>query len=413
MQEKLSRLDIGVLKSIFSLRVLLRTRHIETQGDNIVSKNKVGAFLNRAGLQVDGPNEFDPKVTSDEFYRMVTLKGMLGLGESYVLGHWDCEDLEVFFLRAFRSGLLEELANALPMKIMRFMYGVSNPQSVIRAKHNAQDHYAKQEAVVLSMTGRRKAYTCARWTDPLDPNEVDIDIAQERKLQLIYNKLCLNPGKKTLDIGCGWGSLIGFLAERGVDSYGITPVDSQIEYIRNAYGGTVKVAVSDYRDRPADWNLFDAVVSVGMYEHVGRKNADAYMHAVNNMLAPESLALTHCFGIANSKVPLVDPWTEKYIFPGVYLPTLSEIVQASENADLRVVDVEEMGIHYQKTLRSWNKNFVEAWPMLKQNQSFNPCFFRMWRYYLLIAAAAFGARKIDLWQIIHQPIVSTRYYKRT
>ena len=412
MQERPFLLDMGVLKSILRLRVLLRIEYTQTQGDNIVSKNKVRAFLSRAGLQINGPNEFDPEVASNEFYRMVTLKGMLGLGESYVLGHWDCEDLEGFFLRAFRAGLLEELASALPMKVMRFMYRVGNPQSVIRAKHNAQDHYAKQEVVVLAMTGKRKAYTCARWNDPLDPDETDIDLAQERKLQLIYNKLCLNPGKKILDIGCGWGSLIGFLAERGVDSYGITPVDSQVEYIRNVYGGAVKVAVADYRNHPYGCNLFDAIVSVGMYEHVGRKNADAYMRAVKNLLAPESLALTHCFGIANSKVPLIDPWTEKYIFPGAYLPTLSEIVQVSENAGMRIVDVEEMGINYQKTLRCWYRNFLEAWPALEQNQGLNSSFFRMWRYYLLIATAAFGARKLDLWQVVHQPIADMCHYKR-
>ena len=149
-----------------------------------------------------------------------------------------------------------------------------------------------------------------------------------------------------------------------------------------------------------------------MYEHVGRKNADAYMRAVKNLLAPESLALTHCFGIANSKVPLIDPWTEKYIFPGAYLPTLSEIVQVSENAGMRIVDVEEMGINYQKTLRCWYRNFLEAWPALEQNQGLNSSFFRMWRYYLLIATAAFGARKLDLWQVVHQPIADMCHYKR-
>ena len=377
-----------------------------------MSKNKVEAFLSRAGLQINGPNGFDPKVASHKFYGMVTLKGMLGLGESYVIGHWDCEDLEGFFLRAFRAGLLEQLANALPMKVMRFMYQVGNPQSINRAKYNARDHYAKQEAVVLAMTGERKAYTCARWNDPLDPGEMELDLAQERKLQLIYDKLCLSPGKKTLDIGCGWGSLVGFLAEQDVNSYGITPADSQVEYIRNVYDGTVKVAVADYRSQPAGWPLFDAVVYVGMYEHVGRKNADAYMRAVNNVLTTNGLALTHCFGIANSRVPLVDPWTEKYIFPGIYLPTLSEITQASESAGMRIVDVEEMGIHYQKTLRCWHRNFLEAWPVLKQNQGLDSRFFRMWSYYLLIAAAAFGARKLDLWQIVHQPIAGTRCYKR-
>ncbi|MDO8510235.1 MAG: cyclopropane fatty acyl phospholipid synthase [bacterium] len=361
---------------------------------------RVENFLNHA-VTPNGSNAWDPQVKyPDKFYRAIASQGMLGLGDAYVEGLWECEDLAGFFYRAVRAGLLEALASALPMRLMRLKFALTNPQNMLKAKRNAYAHYSRGNELFEAMLDPRLTYSCALWKNPIDLDDDEtLDDAQNRKLDLICRKLKLERRTKVLELGCGWGSLAGYAAEKyAANVMGITPVQEQVEYAANRYRYLpVKIAQADYREMSDASSKFDCVVSVGMFEHVGKKNRKAYMDTVNRCLFRDGISLIHCFGRSDPGVPLVDTWTERYIFPGGYLPTIAEIAAAAEE-HFNIVDLQELGRHYDKTLIHWCRNFEAAWNSLRNE--YDERFRRMWRYYLLSAAGVFRARKLQLWQIV-------------
>lgn len=201
---------------------------------------------------------------------------------------------------------------------------------------------------------------------------------------------------RVLDIGCGWGSFMAYAAEHfGVKCVGLTISREQADYGKMLMqrGLPVEFRLQDYRD---ETEQFDRIVSVGMFEHVGRKNYRIYMEMAHRCLKDDGLFLLHTIG-KNVRDTSPDPWIDKYIFPNGELPALGHVTDAAEELFV-VEDLHNFGADYDRTLMAWHEKFEAAWPQFAE--SYGERFYRMWRYYLLSCAGAFRARDIQLWQFV-------------
>jgi cyclopropane-fatty-acyl-phospholipid synthase len=214
-------------------------------------------------------------------------------------------------------------------------------------------------------------------------------------LDLICRKIGAKPGMRILEFGCGWGSFAQYAAEKyGAEVLGITVSKEQVKLARERCDGLpVEIRLQDYREVEGK---FDAVISVGMFEHVGPKNYHTYMQAADRCLEDNGIVFLHTIG-SNTSSTSGDPWTDKYIFPNGILPSIAQISRSIEPYFV-MEDWHNFGPYYDKTLMCWHANFEKAWPQLKHN--YDDRFYRMWRYYLLSSAGGFRSRNQQLWQIV-------------
>lgn len=346
-------------------------------------------LLANAGLTVDGPAPWDPQIKDRRLYARVVRDGTLGAGESYVDGWWDCEALDQMLERIIKARIdvaLREswvlLANVVRARLFNLQ--------VARAFEVGERHYDVGNDLYRRMLGPTMMYTCAYWKDA-----TTLDQAQEAKLDLVCRKIGARPGMRILDLGCGWGGFAAFAAKHyGASVVGYTVSREQVAWIEEHHRGLpIEVRLADYREASGS---FDAVVSIGLLEHVGPKNHRAYMELARRCLAPGGIAFIHT--ICGSRVVnQIDPWFHKYIFPNAAIPTLGQLVVAMQGT-LVVEDVHNIGPHYDHTLMAWWHNFDEAWPELRAR--YGDAFHRMWKYYLLSSAAGFRARELNLCQIV-------------
>lgn len=338
---------------------------------------------------INGPAPEDIQVHDERFYRRVLLYGSLGLGESYVEGWWDVEALDVFFANLLSRQLPSWVSFTPPVLLLRVINRLTNfPQW--RAYHIGRAHYDIGNDLYEAMLGSTMAYSCAYWRE-----SKTLDEAQEAKFDRICRKLDLRKGQSLLDIGCGWGGLARHAAScYGVKVVGITVSREQEKLAREICRGLpVEIRYQDYREVKG---LFSHVVSVGMFEHVGYKNYPAFMQTVRRLLKDDGLFLLHTIGAIRSVVD-ADPWLTKYIFTDSKIPSLAQITRAAEGSFL-VEDLENIGADYDKTLMAWWHNFETHWPQLRSR--YDERFRRMWRYYLMMCAGIFRARRQQVWQII-------------
>ncbi|MGF1644373.1 MAG: cyclopropane fatty acyl phospholipid synthase [Thiotrichales bacterium] len=346
-------------------------------------------LLQQADVTLDGNRPWDMQIHSDEVFHRLFRFGSLGLGEAYMDGLWDVAELDQFFERVLRAGL-ERKVRPWVIRLAEWRARLVNLQAPHRAHAVAEVHYDLGNAFFEAMLDPRMVYSCAFWRDASTLAE-----AQTAKLALVSRKLNLQPGMRVLDIGCGWGSLAQFMTERhGVEVVGLTISEPQAEYARQRCAGLpVEIRVQDYR---AVEQAFDAIVSVGMFEHVGSKNYRTFMEVVDRCLRGDGLCLLHTLGKLDAR-ELVDPWIERYIFPNSELPAMSQLASAMDGL-LVVEDIENIGADYDPTLMAWHENFEHAWPQFAEQ--YGERFRRMWRYYLLSCAGAARARAIHVWQIV-------------
>lgn len=354
------------------------------------AEHVVREMFREVDVVVNGDRPFDIQVLDPRFYARLLRHSSLGLGESYVERWWEVESLDEFIHRILVRGLHRRFTRNPRAMAYALLARIANPQARRRTNREVRSHYELGLDVFHSMLDRRMAYSCGYWRDAST-----LDQAQEEKLELVCRKLGLREGMSLLDIGCGWGSLVHYAAERyGVQATGITVSPEQAAFARERCGSLpVTIRVEDYRDVTG---TFDAVASIGMFEHVGPKNYRAYMQAVDRVLAPNGISLVHTIA-GNSRTSHADPWVRRYIFPGGNLPTLAQITGSAEGLFL-VEDVHNFGPDYDRTLLAWHRNFETAWPTLKGQYDEN--FHRTWRYYLLSCAGAFRARFVQLFQVI-------------
>jgi cyclopropane-fatty-acyl-phospholipid synthase len=356
-------------------------------------KDIIGRLLSSAGITVNGSNPWDIQVHDDVFYREVLRSGSLGLGETYMAQCWDCNSLDGFFSRVLKANLDSRTGKTPGFKAAVLLARLLNYQTPSKAYRNGHRHYDIGNDLFELMLDKRMTYTCAFWD-----KAGNLDEAQENKLDLACRKLRLQPGMHVLDIGCGWGSFAKYAAEKyGAEVTGITISKEQAALAKErCKGWPVNIRLMDYR---LLHEKYDAIVSLGMFEHVGYKNYKRYMQVVHRCLREDGLFLLHTIG-GNSAHAFTDQWLNKYIFPHAMIPTIRLIGQFIEG--LFVMEHwQNFSVDYDKTLLAWHSNIVQHWDKLKAK--YDPVFFRMWKYYLLSCAGSFRARKSQLWQIVLSP----------
>jgi cyclopropane-fatty-acyl-phospholipid synthase len=356
----------------------------------------IATVAKNADVQFNGERPWDLQVHNPALFNDLLRQGSLALGNSYVRGDWDCEQLDELINRLLKANGQAPLSKRLQLQSLAELVRERwlNPQSLRRAFVVGQHHYNIDPRVYTAMLDPQMVYSCGYWRQANDLNT-----AQEHKLRLICEKLQLEPGQTLLDIGCGWGSLAAYAARNyGVNVMGITVSSRQASYIKECLGNLpIQVALCDYRRLPQLVNEpFDRIASIGMFEHVGRRNDNHFHNAVHQLLHSEGLALLQTIG-SDRTTHRTDAWIDTHIFPGGRLPSATQLCRGFESHFL-LEDWENFGSDYDLTLMAWWQNFEDAWPDLQH--SINHEFYRFWRYYLLSCAGFFRSRQGQLWQVV-------------
>jgi cyclopropane-fatty-acyl-phospholipid synthase len=308
----------------------------------------------------------------------------LGLGEAYMDGRLIIEDGTILDLLELIVGANRwedkgEGRKALNKGKNPLAKLLSKRNDLKRARHNVAHHYDIGNELYALFLDDDLQYSCAYFTDP----ENSLEQAQLDKKAHIAAKLDLKPGQRVLDIGCGWGGMALFLHKvAGVDVLGVTLSQEQLKVAREraAAAGVsdhVKFELKDYRLLD---EKFDRIVSVGMFEHVGAKHYDEFFAKCRDLLKPDGAMLLHTIGKLGEISKGPDPFTDKWIFPGYHLPSLSQMCEASEKVRMIASDIENLRLHYAYTLRHWLDRATKARAEIEK--MYDARFFRMWEFYL-------------------------------
>ncbi|EAT58382.1 cyclopropane fatty acyl phospholipid synthase [Chlorobium ferrooxidans] len=347
-------------------------------------------ILDDADVKIGGERAWDIRIHNEALYRRVITQGNLGLGEAYMEGWWDCEQLEEFFHRVIDSKAEHKLSPPVMLigKVISKLYNMQRPSRAFRV---AEKHYNIGNDLFKAMLDKRMLYSCGYWKEANSLEE-----SQEKKLHLIFQKLQLKPGMQVLDIGCGWGGAAQFAAQHyGVSVHGVTVSTEQAAIARDYCAAQpVTIEVVDYRRMRGS---YDRIYSIGMFEHVGYKNYREYFKISHECLKEEGLMLLHTIG-GNTSSTSVEPWANKYIFPNANIPSATQIAAGYEG--LFTLEDWHVFTHddYARTLMAWYENIEKQWPMLPDR--YDETFQRMWRYYLLSCTGGFRSRTNQLWQLL-------------
>ena len=338
------------------------------------------------------------RISDPAFPRRVMLTPDLAVGEAYMDGTLtiDNDDLRGFLtllLRNRGAGYAPPLMQAgqnLARPVQRWL--VHNPVSASR--RNVAHHYDLSAELYDLFLDADRQYSCAYFTDP----GMTLEAAQAAKKKHIAAKLLLKPGMRVLDIGCGWGGMALTLArDYGARVVGVTLSDEQYRMARTRVAAAglsdrIDIRLQDYREVEGQ---FDRIVSVGMFEHVGAPQFRTYFNKVREMLTADGIALIHTIG-SSAPPRATSPWVRRHIFPGGYIPSMSETLAAIEKTDLTVTDVEVLRLHYAQTLRHWSDRFEAN--IDKARALYDDRFVRMWRYYLTAAELSFSVERLAVFQ---------------
>ncbi len=347
-------------------------------------------LLAQAGIEVNGQHPWDIQVHDRRFYERALHEPHLALGEGYMDGWWDCERIDEFITRVLLARLDKKIRGDWQVGLFILRSRLFNLQTSARAYEVGRRHYDLGNDRYRAMLDRRLNYTCGYWK-----NAATLDEAQEAKLELVCRKIGIYPGMRILELGCGWGSFTKYAAERhGAQVLGVTVSKEQVALgMELCKGLPVELRLQDYREVKGQ---YDAVISIGIMEHVGYRNYRTYMEVVDRCLKPGGVAFIHTIG-SNQDVTSADPFSNKYIFPNGMLPSIPQLSKAMEGLFV-IEDLHNIGPHYDPTLMAWCANFDRAWPELEQR--YGERFRKMWRYYLLSSAGGFRSRSQQLWQIV-------------
>lgn len=358
------------------------------------------------GAPAAGFPEVAIRFTDRKVPRDILLDPRIGAGEAFMNGRLVIEQGDVMelvqLLRANqpwdRGGELRR--PSLTRKISNSVgFARQSINGRIGARRNVSHHYdIGNDLYRLMLDAEHMQYSCAYWTS----DDMTLAEAQEAKLAHIAAKLALQPGHRVLDIGCGWGGMAIYLARNfDVSVTGVTLSKEQLALAetRAAEAGVsddVKFELADYRDLPARGIHYDRIVSVGMFEHVGRPQFPKFFRCAANLLTDDGVMLLHTIGRLGGPGS-TDAFTRKYIFPGGYIPALSETLAASEKARLIAADTETLRLHYARTLRQWYARCQQHRDAIVA--MYDQRFFNMWTFYLAGATAAFESGGMCNYQI--------------
>ena len=349
-----------------------------------------------ADIRFDGARPWDLQVHDADLYSDLLRRGSLALGEGYVKGRWDCEQLDQLIARLLRARANRPLSWQASVRWLGQWLNdwIQNPQSLQRAFQVGRQHYDIDQRVYRATLDSRMVYSCGYWQWA-----TNLEQAQLHKLERICRKLQLQSGQRLLDVGCGWGALAAHAAmHHGVSVVGITVSAAQCLWIREHFAHLpIQVELCDYRSLHSLLDeRFERIVSVGMFEHVGPRNHERFFRCMRQKLDADGLLLLHTIGHAARRGG-TDPWIDAYVFPGGRLPSAPELSLAS-CAHLRLEDWENFGGDYVRTLLAWWQNFQANWPQLRSE--YGEDFYRFWRYYLLSCAGYFQSGQGQLWQMV-------------
>ena len=327
----------------------------------------------------------------------ILLDPELRLGEAYMNGTFVVEQGSIADVLAICLGQNSELPHwARPQYLIRYCVRrltQFNPRK--RARHNVAHHYDLDGRLYSLFLDADRQYSCGYFESP----EQSLDDAQLAKKRHLAAKLLPKNGERVLDIGCGWGGLGLYLAEyTGAEVTGVTLSQEQhaIANARAAERGLAERArfnLQDYRDVKGP---FDRIVSVGMFEHVGVGHYDTFFKKCAELLADDGVMVLHSIG--RSEGPsATNPWIRKYIFPGGYIPSLSEVLPAIEKAGLLTTDIEVLRLHYAETLKAWRERFLAHREEVER--LYDRRFVRMWEFYLGAAEMSFREQAMMVFQI--------------
>ncbi len=362
----------------------------------------------RAQFGVPGSNSLDIaiRLTDSGVARSILLDPALGAAEAFmdgrlVIERGDVMGLVDLFARnaPWEAGASYNRPSPLRKLGNRIAFHGEQLNNAVRSRANVAHHYDIGNALYrLMLDPEHMQYSCGYW-----PHEgMSLGEAQEAKLAHIAAKLALEPGQRVLDIGCGWGGMAIFLAQRaGVHVTGITLSREQAALARERVAAAgvddqVSIELVDYRDHAAQGHKYDRIVSVGMFEHVGQHQFETFFRCTGKLLDTDGVMLVHTIGRMGGPGS-TDAFTRKYIFPGGYIPALSETVAASEKSRLIATDVETWRLHYAHTLRAWYANCETNRDAIMN--MYDERFYRMWTFYLAGAAVAFESGAMCNYQI--------------
>ncbi len=346
-------------------------------------------LLAKADIAVDGGRPWDLHVREPQAYERILRDGSIGFGESFMAGWLDCERVDLLADRAYRANLARQIETGTAL--LEALKAQLNPfGSRLRSFEIGKSHYNTGNDLFEVMLDEYLIYSCGYWQ-----RAQTLAAAQRDKLELICRKLQLQPGMRVLDIGCGFGGLARYAAERyGVSVVGITVSSAQADLARRRCAGLpIEFRLVDYRDVDES---FDRVVSVGMFEHVGRRYYRDFFAACDRCLSPSGIFLLHTVGIQEEES--INSWFGKYVMPGVEFPTVANIANDC-GPNLVLEDFHNWeGSHYDKTLMAWFERFQAGWGRIQQN--YGDTFYRMWKLYLQGCAGAFRANRMRVWQLV-------------
>lgn len=329
----------------------------------------------------------------------IALKQGLGLGEAYMDGDLEFEAGDIWSLLEITSANMARRPQPRSGRVTRAAQGL---QRRLRqwndrraARRNVAHHYDLPDDLYRGFLDADMQYSCAYFAR----DDMSLDEAQAAKIAHIAAKLDLRPGQRILDVGCGWGGMALALAQRfGARVNGVTLSAEQLAVARQRaeeakLADRVQFSLTDYRDLTGP---FDRIVSVGMLEHVGAPNFRAYFDQIARLLTDDGVAVIHAIG--RMEPPgVTDPFIRKYIFPGGYIPSLSQVTSAIEEAGLWMTDIEILRRHYAETLRRWRLNFWSRRADMARLHGERFC--RMWEFYLAGAESAFRFGRLFVFQI--------------
>lgn len=335
------------------------------------------------------------RLKTENSTKKIIKKGFLGFGEAYMEGELDIEKDLPKLLRLGFAINFNEYCLSFWQKFQLVIFSLLNSSTLRRAPKNISFHYDRGNEFYELYLDKTMTYSCAYFSKPDD----SLEQAQLNKYEHISRKLLLKPDESLLDIGCGWGGMLIYAAQNyGITGVGITLSKNQFEYANRkieelGLKNQIKILYQDYRDLN---DKFDKIVSIGMMEHVGKKFIPTFIQKVSDLLKSEGLALLHTIGKDTPSDG--DPWTFNYIFPGHYIPTLHEIVEEMGKTGFSILDVENLRLHYAKTLEKWAENFEEN--IEKIRNMFDETFVRQWRLFLNSTAAGFKYGNSRLFQVL-------------
>ncbi|MEI2385481.1 cyclopropane-fatty-acyl-phospholipid synthase family protein [Breoghania sp. JC706] len=342
-------------------------------------------FWDGTGFSIGEDPEFVLHFKTRRALTRVLSDAFMGFGESYMLGEIEVEgDIKRLFYLGFAIDFAER-PMSLMLRLKLFFHFLRARNTIARSRENISFAYDIGNEFYEILLGKGMIYTCAYFTSP---NET-LEQAQHNKLELVCRKLCLQPGEHIADLGCGWGGFLIHAAQtRGVTGVGYTISAEQRDYAlariaERGLSDRIEIRLEDARNAEG---LYDKVASIGMVEHMGNAQIPPVFERISQILKPQGLAFIHTIG--NDIERPIDPWIDKYIFPGTQASPLTTMIDAAGRNGLSIIDLENLRLHYPPTVRFWLANFDANIDRIRE--LYDDTFVRSFRLYLEIASSSFS-----------------------